>query len=69
MLCKNVRASKCGPSNVVLSSFQQHEDLALKSPRIDVTKELDLAVLLKSSPVGNTNIYNILYNFVGKRCK
>ena len=48
-LCNDVRASKCISSVVVLSSFHQDEDLALKSPKICVNKKLDEGVLLKSS--------------------
>ena len=48
-LCNDVSASKCVPSVVVLSSFHQVEDLALTSSKIIVNKELDEAVLLKSS--------------------
>ena len=32
-LCNDVRASKCVPSDVVLSFFHQDENLALKSPK------------------------------------
>lgn len=44
-----MRVSKCILSTVVLSSFHQDEDLSLKSPKIIVNKELDEAVLIKSS--------------------
>ena len=47
-LCNDVSASKCVPSVVVLSSFHQVEDLALKPSKFIVNKELDEAVLLKS---------------------
>ena len=47
--CKNVRASRRAPSTVVLSFFHQEEDLALKSPRIIVKRELDDAVVFKMS--------------------
>ena len=45
--CKDVRASRRAPSTVVLSFFHQEEDLALKSPRIIVKRELDDAVVFK----------------------
>ena len=55
-LCNDVRASKCVPSVVVLSSFHQDEDLALKLPKIIVNKELDEVVLLKSSSKSDSNV-------------
>ena len=48
-LCNDVSASKCVPSVLVLSYFHRVEDLTLKSPKIIKNKELDEAVLLKSS--------------------
>ena len=39
-LCNDVRASKCEPFTVVLSSFHQDEDLALKASKIIINKEL-----------------------------
>ena len=48
-LCNDVKASKCISSVVVLSSFHQDEDLALKSPKIIGNKELDEAVLFKNT--------------------
>ena len=48
-LSKDVNSSKCVTSVVVLYSFHQDEDLALKSPRIMINKELVEAILLKSS--------------------
>ena len=48
-LWKDVCASKVVPFAVVLPSFHQDENLALKSPRIMVNKELVEAVLLRSS--------------------
>ena len=47
-LCKDVSASKCVTFVVVLSSFYQDKDLALKSPKIVVNKELVEAVLLRN---------------------
>ena len=55
-LRKDVSASKYVPSIVVLSSFNQDEDLVLKSPRIMVNKELVEAVILRSSPKSDTNL-------------
>ena len=47
--CKDVKASRRAPSTVVLSFFHQKEDLALKSPRIIMKRELDDAVVFKMS--------------------
>ena len=47
--CNDVGVSNYEPFPVVLSSFHQEKDLALKSPKIIGNKELDEAVLLKSS--------------------
>ena len=52
-LCKDVSASKCVSSIFVLSLFHQDKDLALKSPRIMVNKELVEAVLLRSSSMSD----------------
>ena len=46
---KYVRAPRSAPSTVVLSFFHQKEDLALKSPRIIVKRELDDTVVFKMS--------------------
>ena len=46
---EDVSASKCVLSAVVLSSFHQDEDLALKSPRIKIKRELVETVLLRRS--------------------
>ena len=43
-LCKDVRASKCVPSSIALSSFHQDEYLPLMSAGIIVRKELCEAV-------------------------
>ena len=64
-LCNDVRASKCVPSVVVLSSFHQDEDLALKSPRIIVNKELDEIVLLKSSSKLDRKFSNSTLSWLG----
>ena len=64
-LCSDVSASKCVPSVVVLSSFHQVEDLALKSPKIIVYKELDEAVLLKSSSKSDWKLSNSILSWLG----
>ena len=46
-LCKNVRPSNYVTCAVVLASFRQDEDVALKLPKIIVKKVLDEALLLK----------------------
>ena len=61
-LCNDVRASKCVPSVVVLSSFHQDEDLVLKSPKIIVNKELFEAVLLKSSSKSDRKFSNSVFS-------
>ena len=45
-LYKEIWVSTYVPSAVILCFFHQDDDLALKSPRIWVNKELDEAVLL-----------------------
>ena len=48
-MCKDISASNCVPSGIVLSSFDQDEDQALiKSPRTMVNKDLVEIVLLQS---------------------
>ena len=64
-LCKDVRASKCIPSAVVLSFFHQDNDLALKSPKIIVNKELDEAVLLKSLSKSDRKFSNSALSWLG----
>ena len=64
-LCNDVSASKCVPSVVVLSSFHQVEDLTLKSPKIIVNKELDEAVLLKSSSKSDRKLSNSILSWLG----
>ena len=59
-LCKGLRSSKCVPSAVVLSSLPQEEYIASKSPRIIVNKELDEAVLHKSSSKSDRKCSNSL---------
>ena len=66
-LCNDVSASKCVPSVVVLSSFHQVEDLALKSSKIIVNKELDEAVLLKSSSKSDRKLSNSMLSWLGRR--
>ena len=56
--CKYVRASRRAPSTVILSFFHQKEDLALKSPRIKVTRELDGAIVFKMSSKSDKNSSN-----------
>ena len=46
--------------SIVLSSFNQNEDLALKSPRIMVSKELVEIVLLRSSSKSDRRFSNII---------
>ena len=60
--CKDVRASRRAPSTVVLLFFYQKEDLALKSPRIIVKRELDDAVVSKC-PQSLTKILRIQQYF------
>ena len=64
-LCKDVNASKCVLSAVVLSFFHQDEDLALQSPRITVNKELVEAVLLKSSSKSDRKFSNSVLSWLG----
>ena len=64
-LCKDVSGSKCVPYVVVLSSFHQDEDLALKSPRIMVNKELVEAVLLWSWSKSDRNFSNLVLPWLG----
>ena len=64
-LCKDVRASKRIPSAVVLSFFHQDDDLALKSPKIIVNKELDGTVLLKSSSKSDRKFSNLVLSWLG----
>ena len=64
-LGNDVRASKCVPSVAVLSSFHQVEDLALKSPNIIVNKQLDEAVLLKSSSKSDRKLSNSILSWLG----
>ena len=66
--CKDVRASRCAPSTVVLSFFHQEEDLALKSPRIIVKRELDNAAYSKC-PQSLTKILQIRQYFGLDICK
>ena len=60
--CKDVRASS---STVVLSFFHQEEDLALKSPRIIVKRELDDAVVFKMSSKFDKNYSNSAVLWLG----
>ena len=53
-------ASIRAPSTVVLSFFHQEEDLALKSPRIIVKRELDDTVVFKISSKLDKNSSNPL---------
>ena len=64
-LCKDVRASKRVHSAVVLFSFHQDEDLALKSSRIIVNKDLDEAVLLKRSSKLDQKFWNSILSWLG----
>ena len=64
-LCSDVSASKWVPSVVVLSSFHQVEDVALKSPKIIVNKELDKAVLLESSSKSDKKLSNSILPWLG----
>ena len=65
-LYKEVRASTCVPSAVVLFCFfHQHDDLALNSPRIRVNKELDEAVLPKSSSKSYGKFSNLTLSWLG----
>ena len=57
-LCNDVSACKCVTSVVVLSSFHQDKDLALKSPKIIVNKELHEVALLKSSSESDRKFSN-----------
>ena len=58
-MCKDISASKCVPSGVVLSSFHQDEDQALtKSPRTMVNKDLVEKVLLQSSSKSDRKFSN-----------
>ena len=57
-LCNDVRASKYVLSVVVLSSFHQDENLALKSPKI---KKLDATVLLQSYSRSTINWYGAMF--------
>ena len=63
--CKDVRASRRAPSTVVLSFFHQEEDLALKSPRIIVKRELDDAVVFKMSSKFDKNSSNSAVLWLG----
>ena len=63
-LCNDVSASKYVPSVAVLSSFHQVEDLALKSSKIIVNKELDEAVLLKSSSKAGRKVSNSILSLL-----
>ena len=65
-LCNDVGASKCVPSVVVLSSFHQVKDLALKSPKIVVNEKLDEAVWLKSSSNSDRKFANSVLSCVMK---
>ena len=60
-----MRASKCVPSVVVLSSFHEVEDLALKSPKIIVNKKLDEAVFLESSSESDRKLSNLILSWFG----
>ena len=64
-LCNDVSASKYVPSVAVLSSFHHVEDLALKSSKIIVNKELDEAVLLKSSSKAGRKVSNSILSLLG----
>ena len=64
-LYKEVRVSTCAPSAVVLSFFQQDDDLVLKSPRILENKELDEADLLESSSESDRKFSNLELSWLG----
>ena len=62
---KYVSASKFVPSAVVLSSFHQDGDLALKSFRVMVNKELFEVVLLRSSSKSDKKFWNLVLSWLG----
>ena len=62
---KDVRASGRAPCTVVLSFFHQKEDLALKSLRIIVKRELDDAVVFKMSLKFDKNSSNSAVFWLG----
>ena len=64
-LCKDASASKCVPFVVVLSSFHQDEDLALKSPRIMVNNELVEVILLRSLLKSDRKFSNLVLSWLG----
>ena len=64
-LYNDVSASKCVRSVLVLSSFHQVGDLALKSPKIIVNKELDEAVLLTTSSKSDRKLSNSILSWLG----
>ena len=64
-LCNDVRTSKCVPSVVVLSFFHQDENLALKSSKVIVNKELDEAVLPKSPSKSGRKFSNSILSLLG----
>ena len=63
--CKYVRASRRAPSVVVLSFFHQEEDVALKSPRIIVKRELDDALIFRMSSKFDKNYSNSAVLWLG----
>ena len=64
-LCNDGRASKYVPSAAVLSFFHQDEDLALNSPKVIVKKELDEAILPKSSSNSDSKCSNSILPWLG----
>ena len=65
-LCNDLRASKCVPSVVVLSSFHQVKDLALKSPKIIANKQLDETILHKRSSKSDRKFLNSILSWLGE---
>ena len=61
----DVRPSKSVLSIVLLSSFYQEEDVALKSPKTIVNKELGEVVLLKSSSKSDIKFSNSILSWFG----
>ena len=60
-----MRASRHARSSVVLSFFHQKEDLALKSPRIIVKRELDDAVVFEMPSKFDKNSSNLAVSWLG----
>ena len=68
-LYKDIRASKCVPSAVVLSFFYQDDDLVLKSSRIVVHKDLDEEILLKNSSKSDKKFSSFRHCFDLEICR